>query len=220
LDQFAYVASHDLKAPLRGIDNLASWIVEDAGHLLPEASRRHLELLQGRAQRLEGLLESLLAYSRAGRITGLQEEVDSAELVREAADLINLPAEFRVEVSGSLPRLLTYRAPLELVFRNLLSNAVKHRNGAGGHVRVSSRTADNPSFVEFAVADDGPGIEPEYHERIFGLFQTLRPRDEVEGSGMGLALVKKTVESLGGTIRVESAGGKGATFYFTWPLTV
>jgi PAS domain S-box-containing protein len=226
LDQFAYIASHDLKAPLRGIDNLATWIAQDARDALPEDSRRHLDLLQGRVQRLEQLLESLLVYSRAGRTTGLAERVDTAALVQGIVELLDFPPSFTVEVEEPLPTLTTYLAPLELVFRNLLSNASKHGR-ADGRVRVSARDAgvsgagpEAGRFVEFAVADDGPGIPAQYHERIFGLFQTLRPRDEVEGSGMGLAVVKKTVESLGGTARVESTEGAGTTFYFTWPRAV
>ncbi|HEX8385350.1 MAG TPA: PAS domain S-box protein [Rubricoccaceae bacterium] len=218
LDQFAYVASHDLKGPLRGIDNLASWIAEDAAGVLPDESRRHLGLLRGRVQRLEALLESLLVYSRAGRTSGMAEPVDVAALLRDVVDVLDLPAGFTVEPAGPLPTLETYRAPLELVFRNLVSNAVKHHDRPDGHVRVSARVAGR--FAEFTVADDGPGIAPEYHERAFELFQTLRPRDEVEGSGMGLAVVKKTTESLGGTVRVESTPGAGAAFTFTWPLTV
>jgi PAS domain S-box-containing protein len=228
LDQFAYVASHDLKGPLRGIDNLAAWITEDAGPVLPEASKRHLDLLQGRVRRLERLLDSLLAYSRAGRLTGLAEPVDTAVLVQEVVELLDAPEAFVFELEGSLPTIETYRAPLEVVFRNLLSNAVKHAGRPDGRVRVSAHPADGEhggdegdgAFVAFVVEDDGPGIPPEYHERIFGLFQTLRPRDDVEGSGMGLAVVKKTVESLGGAIRVESSPGVGTTFYFTWPRRV
>jgi signal transduction histidine kinase len=152
----------------------------------------------------------------------MAEAVDTGALVQEAVELLDLPPAFAVEVEEPLPVLATYRAPLELVFRNLLSNAVKHGR-PDGRARVSARDAEGPGgepLVEFAVADDGPGIPAQYHERIFGLFQTLRPRDEVEGSGMGLAVVKKTVESLGGSVRVESIPGAGTTFYFTWPRRV
>ncbi len=218
LDQFAYIASHDLKGPLRGIDNLALWIAEDAADVLPDESKRHLGLLRGRVQRLEQLLESLLVYSRAGRTSGMAEPVDTAALLRDVVEMLSLPAGFTVEPVGPLPTIQTYRAPLELVFRNLISNAAKHHGGPGGHVRVSAREAGD--FAEFTVADDGPGIAPEYHGRVFDLFQTLRPRDDVEGSGMGLAVVRKTTESLGGAVRVESALGSGAAFTFTWPLAV
>jgi signal transduction histidine kinase len=111
------------------------------------------------------------------------------------------------------------RPPLETVFRNLIENAVKHHHRpAQGRVVIAAQAAGD--FVEFTVADDGPGIEPEYHERVFDVFQTLRPRDELEGSGMGLAIVKKLVESYGGTITVESTGEQGSTFRFTWPRWV
>ncbi len=215
LDQFAYVASHDLKAPLRAIDNLAAWIAEDAGAVLPEESKRHLDLLQGRVRRMEHLLSDLLAYSRAGREEGAAEEVDAAALIREVVELLGSPPGMEVVVEA-LPRLVTYRAPLEMVFRNLIGNALKHHDRPKGRIVVRAREADD--FVTFTVSDDGPGIPARYHERVFGLFQTLRPRDEVEGSGMGLAVVKKAVESRGGTIRVDSAEGQGTTFTFTWPV--
>jgi signal transduction histidine kinase len=115
----------------------------------------------------------------------------------------------------SLPSLYASAVPLELIFRNLLGNAIKHHDCATGHITITGQEAE--SFVEFAVSDDGPGIPRAYHDRIFQMFQTLRPRDEVEGSGMGLALVKKTLEVHGEAIRVESAPGRGTTFRFIWP---
>ena len=114
-----------------------------------------------------------------------------------------------------MPKLLATRTPLETVLRNLINNAIKHHDRADGHVHIVAEEHDD--FVEFCVIDDGPGIHPQYHERIFELFQTLKPRDQVEGSGMGLAIVKKTVENYGGSITVESTEGEGATFRFTWP---
>ena len=118
-------------------------------------------------------------------------------------------------MSADMPTLDTAKTPLEQVIRNLIHNAVKHHDRTDGLVSVSCRSDDR--FIEFAIADDGPGIEPRYHEQIFKLFATLRPRDEVEGSGMGLAIVKKLIERYGGTIRVDSEPGRGTTFRFTWP---
>jgi signal transduction histidine kinase len=118
-------------------------------------------------------------------------------------------------VAEPLPVLVTERVPLETVFRNVIGNAFKHHHQAAQGM-VTIRAIERGEFVEFIVTDNGPGIAPEYHERIFGIFQTLRPRDEVEGSGIGLTVVKKLVESRGGWIRVESAEGQGATFRFTW----
>jgi PAS domain S-box-containing protein len=219
LSQFAYVASHDLRSPLRGIVQLAGWISEDAGAALPPESQRHLAQLRNRARRMDGLLAGLLVYARVGAVESEVERVDANEVVRETADLLAPPPGFRIEVEGTLPVLVTHRAPLELVLRNLINNAVRHHDRPGeGRVVVRAARAGDPAFVAFEVDDDGPGIDPRYHERIFKLFQTLRPRDEVEGSGVGLAVVKKTVESMGGTITVDSASGEGTTFRFTWPV--
>jgi PAS domain S-box-containing protein len=215
LDRFAYVASHDLKAPLRAIDNLSKWIEADAQDVLPPGSRAHLVKLRGRVQRMERLLDDLLAFSRAGRVQHAAEHVHTSTLARSVFDLLAPPPEFRLVVNVDLPDLMTQRVPLETVLRNLMGNAIKHHNRADGSIYVSAR--DLEDWVEFCVRDDGPGIAPNFHERIFELFQTLQPRDQVEGSGMGLAIVKKTVESMGGAIRVDSAAGQGAAFYFTWP---
>lgn len=219
LDQFAYVASHDLKAPLRAIVNLAGWIAEDAGDRLPSPSQEHLEKLRGRALRMERLLDDLLTYSRVGRRDGVAEEVKTEILIQDAVYLLAPPTGFQVRVEQALPSLFTPRTPLELVFRNLISNAIKHHHQPEqGIVQITARDLDD--FVEFEVRDNGPGIEPQYHERIFGMFQTLRPRDEVEGSGMGLAIAKRAVEYRGGIIQIESAMGRGTSFRFTWPKRV
>ena len=216
LDQFAYVASHDLKAPLRAIDSLATWIAEDAADRLPPESARHLGLLRQRAARMEGLLNGLLAYSRVGRKEAAPEPVETGALVRDVVATVAPPEGFDVRVEGPFPVVETARAPLALVLRNLVGNAIKHHDRADGRVTVSARARDG--WAEFTVEDDGPGVPAEYRDRVFGLFQTLRPRDEVEGSGMGLAIVKKTVEGRGGRIALETAAGGGARFRFTWPL--
>ena len=214
LDDFAYVASHDLKAPLRGISHLVSWINEDAGDVLPEKSRGHLVKMQSRVDRLERLLEDLLDYSRAGRVNGDVAATDTAALVRSAFFLFDPPDGFQLNVAESLPTFKTHRVPLEQVFRNLIQNAIKHHDRADGCIEVSSQ--DVGEFVEFTVSDDGPGIELQFHEKVFSMFQTLKPRDQAEGSGMGLAVVRKTIESQGGKIQIASAG-RGTTFRFTWP---
>jgi PAS domain S-box-containing protein len=215
LDQFAYVTSHDLKAPLRGISNLAQWIEEDLPGEVPADVKEHLELLKGRAQRMEGLIEGILQYSRAGRVRGEIEEVNTRSLVREVVDLLDPPENLSIEIADELPILRTERLPLQQVFLNLIGNAVKYVGRTDGRVRIESRKVNG--VYEFSVSDNGPGIAPEYHERIFGIFQTLEARDKVEGTGIGLSLVKKIVEHRGGRVRVESAPGAGATFRFSWP---
>jgi signal transduction histidine kinase len=215
LDNFAYLASHDLKAPLRAVWHLAQWIQEDAGAALPERSSRDLDTLRQRVKRMDGLLDSLLEYSRAGRLRAEPDDIDPNTLVAEIAASLNLGEGMTIGVTSELPRIHTPRTPFATVLRNLISNAVKHHDRPVGTVEVSHR--EEGEFVEFAVSDDGPGIAPIYHERIFQMFEVLTPRDEVEASGMGLAIVKKTVESYGGKIHVDSPNGRGSRFRFTWP---
>jgi PAS domain S-box-containing protein len=215
LDAFAYVASHDLKAPLRAIDSLAQWIAEDAEDVLPADSRRHLQTLRQRVKRLEGLLDDLLDYSRAGQERAPSEVVDTGVLVAGIVELLAPPSAFTVTVAPHMPILRASKAPLEQIFRNLIGNAIKHHHRLDGRVEVTAH--ERRRMWEFVVADDGPGIPAAYHDRIFQMFQTLKPRDEVEGSGIGLAVVRKLITSRGGTITVESAEGQGARFCFTWP---
>jgi signal transduction histidine kinase len=134
-------------------------------------------------------------------------------LLDEVIDLL-APPPGAVTVEGQMPTLLTERVPLQQVFHNLIGNSLKH---GGPAVKITVRCAAEGPFYAFTVADNGPGIAPQYHGRIFGIFQTLASRDRVEGSGLGLALVKKSVEHQGGTVTVDSDVGRGAAFTFTWP---
>lgn len=212
LDQFAYVASHDLKAPLRGISNLAQWIGED-NHSLGDEGREHLRLMQNRVARMEALVDGILAYSRAGRKREPVELVDVGQLLRETIDLLAPGAGASVTVDASMPVVKVERVPFQQVWLNLVSNALKHGK-PDGKVRLGHKKVDGVDA--FFVQDDGPGIDARFHERVFGLFQTLAPRDKVEGTGIGLAVVKKLVEAHRGRVWLESEVGKGATFYFTW----
>jgi signal transduction histidine kinase len=215
LEQFAYVASHDLKAPLRAIDNLAGWIEEDVSEHMSEDSREHMTLLRSRITRLEALLEGLLRYARAGRDLAETSWVDTGALVSEAVELLGEPEFVNIEIPGNMPQIQTSAAALQQVFRNLIGNAVKHRDRDDVHVKITWK--DLGSVVEFSVIDDGPGIPEQFHDRIFQMFQTLRRRDEVEGSGLGLAMVQKLVRTHGGEIDVISRDGeRGSVFRFTW----
>jgi PAS domain S-box-containing protein len=215
LEQFAYVASHDLKAPLRAIDILVDWLRDDLENYEGGEVRENLALLKQRTARLHRLLDDLLAYSRAGRKAGDAAATDTRLLVQDLALLLDPPATLQVVADPELPVLITQATPLEQVLRNLLNNAIKHHPTGRGKVVVSA--AERGDRVEFAVADDGSGIPAEFAEKVFQMFQTLKPRDEVEGSGMGLAIVKRIVEWQGGRIWFEPGpDGRGTTFRFTW----
>jgi PAS domain S-box-containing protein len=215
LEQFAFVASHDLKSPLRAIDSLSAWLEEDLGATLTGESQKHLRYLRQRAKRMEKLLDDLLAYSRAGRTPSEVRSVALGPLVQEIVDLLNVPSAFDVRVVESGPTIYTAVTPLQQVVTNLIANAIKHHDRPSGNIELAA--SDAGDFYEFTVADDGPGIPPEYHERIFGMFQTLRPRDEVEGSGIGLALVKRIVTRFGGTVSIECRTPRGSLFRVRWP---
>lgn len=214
LDSFAYVASHDLKSPLRGIEQLAEWLQEDLGENTNETVQKYLNLIGNRVQRMMSLLDGLLAFSRVGRV-GVDISFTEVEvLVRDVFSLVNVRPDFVLHLDNELPTFDTARVPLELVFRNLFSNAIKHHDKSAGTIHVGCEALANE--YQFCVADDGPGIPERFQQKVFDMFQTLKPRDEVEGSGIGLSLVKKTIESLGGKIWLVSSQ-EGCRFYFTWP---
>ena len=215
LEQFAYVASHDLKAPLRAIEVLVGWLSEDLAGFREGDVQENLIMLKQRTARLNQLLDDLLEYSRAGRRVGEQSLVNCEELVKDICTMLDVPRHFSVRTDGHLPMLSTHATPLEQVLRNLISNAIKHHPGPSGEVEVSAeRRAD--AYV-FSVRDDGAGIPEEYAQRVFEMFQTLKPRDEIEGSGMGLAIVRRIIEWQGGKVWFEPApGGSGTVFKFEW----
>jgi PAS domain S-box-containing protein len=214
LQQFAYVASHDLRAPLRAIDSLSQWLEQDLGAALQGETRDHMRLLRGRVKRMEHLLADLLEYARVGSHELLIENIDVSELVAEVIELSAIPSGFVVTMNCNVAGFATLKLPLKRVLMNLLSNAIKHHDQPNGRIDVTVR--DIGKELEFVVTDDGPGIPPQFHAKAFQMFQTLRSRDKVEGSGMGLALVKKLVESAGGAILLDSSG-RGAKFSVTWP---
>ncbi|MEO8239079.1 MAG: ATP-binding protein [Flavobacterium sp.] len=211
LNKFAYVVSHDLKAPIRGIHNVVSWIEEDLDSELSPELKRYLKIIPQKTRRMEALINGLLDYARLN-LKAPSENIDTNALVHEIADSI-VPRNFRLEI-GDLPNLFTERIKLEQVFTNLISNAVKYTPQEEGLIQISCQTF--PHFYEFSVKDNGIGIAVEYHQKIFEIFQTLREQNEEESTGVGLAIVKKIIDDQQENIIVKSELGHGTEFIFTW----
>lgn len=218
LETFAYVASHDLKSPLRGIAQLSTWIDEDLLEQNITEVNKHTLMLRNRIQRMEKLLDDLLIYYRAGKIDGSLVQINVAQMANELFDIQNTKPGLRLECIPPLPVFNTLSTPFEQILRNLFSNAIKHHDRNEGVISIRCHTLPN-GFYEFSVGDDGPGIPVRFQQRVFGMFQTLKPRDELEGSGMGLALIEKIVAAYGGSIKVHSEG-RGCSFIFTWPTII
>ena len=220
LRTFAYVASHDLRSPLRAIRDLATWTIEDAGDALPPDCRENLDLMLSRVDRMSRLLADLLDYAQAGNVEASSAQLDLAERVAHLGDLVDPTGKFTIHVDAGPEELATHITPLDQILLNLLTNAIKHHDKPHGQIWVKATSLNRR--IHITVRDDGPGIPGKYHDRIFELFQTLKSRDQVEGSGLGLAIVVRLVGLYGGTIFVASDPNteRGATFGFDVPNTM
>lgn len=217
LKGFTAAASHDLKAPLIGIDQLANMIEQDIKNDQLAELPQGIGMIRQRTKRLNLLLDDLLAYAYVGHERAIIEQVDTKELVAELF-MLSAPEGFKLKIKSELPILVTHKSPLQQVLQNLITNAIKHHHLAEGCVSVSCEESE--TRYTFAIQDDGPGIDPLFHEHIFGMFKRLKTRDEVEGSGIGLSMVQKIVENYNGEVSIESELNKGSTFYFSWPKLV
>ncbi|HYF68224.1 MAG TPA: ATP-binding protein [Ohtaekwangia sp.] len=218
LDQFAYIVSHDLKAPLRAISNLSLWLQEDLGASLEEENKKNFEMLRGRVVRLESLINGILEYSKVGRTQITTERVDVCVLVNEVVEMLSPSKKFSIQIDKSLPALEAPKILLFQIFSNLIGNAIKYNDKAEGEVKIYC--IEDGDYYEFTVEDNGPGIPTEFFEKIFAIFQTLQSRDKFESTGIGLTIVKRIVDEHGGEIRVESEIEKGSKFIFNWPKSI
>ncbi len=214
LDEFVYIVSHDLKAPLRGIASLAAFIEDDIGVNPNPAITETLNMLKSRCSRMQSLIDGILHYSRLGNTMGAFEKVDIDELLKNILDLLIPPPHIKVTIQENMPIVMGEKIKLHEIFQNLISNGIKYNNKEQGIVNVSYKELDD--YYEFAITDNGAGIKEEHYEKIFGIFQTLQPKDKIESTGIGLTIVKKLVEQRGGKVIIESKHGEGSTFKFSW----
>jgi PAS domain S-box-containing protein len=215
LKDFAYVVSHDLKAPLRGIRSIANWLAEDYAEALGKDGNKYIEDLLDQTKRMHSLIEGILQYSRIGRVKPELIRLSSETVAQEVINTLSPPDNISLKIEGFLPPVIYDKTHLLQLFQNLIGNAVKHLGKPEGEVTVSC--IDKKNYWEFCVRDTGIGIDKKHFDRIFQIFQSLKPIDEVESTGIGLSLVKKIVERYGGSVRVESTIGLGTSFFFTIP---
>jgi len=213
LKDFASIVSHDLKAPLRGIKSLASWILDDYSDKLDERANEQMHLLLGRVERMYNLIEGVLQYSRAGRLEDKPVQVNLDGFIPEMIDMLVPPENITITVDSEMPVIECAETHIMQLFQNLLSNAIKYMDKPQG--RINIECAEEDGFWKFSIADNGPGIEEKHFEKIFKMFQALSVTKEFEGTGVGLTIAKKIVELYGGNIWVESTIGEGSTFHFT-----
>ena len=214
LSDFAHIVSHDLKAPLRAIGTVVGWIAEDTEGQLDEVGQKHLALLLSRTKRMNNLIEGVLSYSRASHVESTIRIIDVGHVVSEVVRSLDIQDGVSVHFDRDMPRVPYDETQLWQVLQNLISNAVRYMNGPG---RIRVGCVETELGWEVSVADEGPGIPKQHLDRIFDIFQTLQPRDRVESTGVGLAVVKRIVERHGGAVSVESTVGKGCRFFFTIP---
>ncbi len=215
LHDFAHVAAHDLKAPLRGIATLAEWISEDCADTIDDQGRENLRLMRQRVERMIHLIDGILRYAQIGHSDRLVESVDANQVVAEVIEQIAPPAHIAIHVEGPLPSVPCERVSLLQVFQNLISNAVKYMDKPQGEIRIAA--TEEGDFWRFTVSDNGVGIESRHFNQLFQMFQTLGPSTGGDSTGIGLAVVKKIVRMHGGDVGVESQPGRGSTFFFTLP---
>lgn len=224
LEEFTRAASHDLKAPLRSVRSLINFVREDVGDSLPETPKRYLHLMDQRINRMETLLRGLLDYARSGIQPSTASTTELDQMLGTVMGNIEVPEGFTVRQELPTIPVRTYHAPLECCLRNLISNAIKHHDCKVGNIAVIAQLQAKQLQVD--VIDDGPGIEAKYRERVFRSFESLQSRDKVEGSGLGLSIVRRYAESVGGGIQLldNAADGspetpaRGVTMRLTWPV--
>ncbi len=215
LKEFAHIVSHDLKAPLRGVETIVQWMKEDYSEKLDSDGNEQLDLLGNRVSRMQSLIDGILRYSKIDFSEEVTEEINTELLITDIVDLLAPPDSISITIAKEMPMIISSATKISQVFQNFISNAIKYMGKPEGEIFITS--ADLGEEWEFCIRDTGIGIDEQYYEKIFKMFQTLQSRDDYESTGVGLPVIKKIVESYGGKIRVESELNKGSSFFFTYP---
>lgn len=214
LEDFAYTVSHDLKAPLKNILGIIALLKKNLTAAENEKAKKQFEMLVEQVQRMDKLINGILSYAKSGKQQVDKKKVDVDALLKEVITSIHIPAGFRITIGENMPVLETEDIYLQQIFSNLIENAIKYHDQEKGNIEISCLSKD--TFFEFAIADDGPGIPPQYHDKIFKIYYSLNGSTAKNSTGLGLSIVKKITSEKGGKVWVESQG-RGSTFHFTWP---
>ncbi len=218
-EEYVYIVSHDLKAPLRAIANLSQWIMEDLSALsIPEETIQHISLLQKRVERLQHMINALRTYSRVSRYDLVLESFDLEKELRQITSTLTIPAATTINGHQQIPAFRTYRQKLSMVLHALLDNAIKHHHRDDGHIIVDVLTTEEDYI--FQVRDDGPGIPKTIQDKVFNIFYSQASDEDPSTIGSGLSFARKIVEFVGGNIRLCSRAGKGTHVIFSWPKTI
>ena len=221
LEIFAMAASHDLKSPLVTISNLAGWIKQDLvkeGHVLSEQNERHFQMMDSRLKRMQNLLARLLEYASVEDQENKLGWIDCNVHFVELFDMLNADNEVTLHCDAGLPKFETLATPFTQVMRNLIDNSIKYRSGDSGNVWISADQGEE--FYIFRIRDDGPGVATDDLPKISNIFTKLESADRVEGSGIGLALIARIMQRVGGEVAFESEPGKGFCAVVTWPMNI
>ncbi len=218
LKEFAYIVSHDLKAPLRGVRNIASWIREDCGNTMNEDGITHLKLMEKQILKMENLIRAVLEYSKTGVSKSNSEWINLDEMIQNVIEMVEIDNRTKFEIKSEIIEIKGTRIVISQVLQNLLSNSIKHNDKQQRNVAIEVN--EDAEHFYFVVADNGPGIDPKDHQKIFDLFETLRNSNDYESTGIGLPVAKKMIEEAGGNLWLESQPGNGSRFHFSLPKEI
>ncbi|OGI06545.1 MAG: hypothetical protein A2Y40_07565 [Candidatus Margulisbacteria bacterium GWF2_35_9] len=215
LEQFAYIASHDLKAPLRNIHSLAEWLLTEYKEKLDDKGVEYLEIMLSRVIRMNNFIDGILNYAKLDLNKDTYSTVNLRDIIEEVLSSITIPEHISIHTSDHCPQIHAKKILIEQVFLNLIDNAIKHNDKAEGKIKIDC--IEKEDCWQFSVLDNGPGIDPLYQEKVFNFFQTLKSKENIETIGMGLPIVKKIIHHHGGNIWIESSPGNYCNIFFTIP---